>query len=776
MIRNSIPNTYYLSYKHYKELSTELIQYFISNFKGRLILLFENNETFEMREEEITKTCKFIMLSNQFETTENKLKMLENVKVEIVSKESRSLIENKGVTFFGNSIAVKDLCKVLPNEVDLIEILDFALNYSEHENASTGIQFYVKQQLVSILQEKPFNQISKSIDDLISLLAVEKGFFILSSGPGMGKTTFFSHLQKKLNNDFPNLWIVKISLLEQSQYLNGLLKQSGKLNTNHAVEFIKQSQQSGRTAFQMRVLEYLIKSKRVVVILDAFDEICPLYRKTALRIIGKLKSSKISFAVSTRPQELEQIQKKLNCNEHFELLEIDDLGEFFEQYFVCKENLHADEAKNKADSLKQISQQISHNTHNFDGSRLISFWRIPLHALMVAELYAKSASSINMNNLLGLFDQFVEKRISRDLKEKMNVNPIHPKQFKDFEKRKKSILESLMLLALRENFAEFQAPNIVKLESIRRKHGRDINYTGIATIVHSSKVQFSHHTFAEYLCIKYCLAKLQDSRVLSVIKQVLLEPAHWMKRKFLNEMVADCVWPELGALMQENSNDILVRICKDDLVEVFHLFRRSRVSFAYNIAQRVVQSQDISLWEAFDLPSPSKRARTVDYDDCDFDDGVDDYDYVDDYHFGNFNTFPLSLAILYASEKLVLELIKDGADLSKVLNDPLSCYENILSHAIFRKMTNVVKQILHIRPLQNEPDYEELCMMNWAVRSDNLELVQLLFEAGASISAEDINGKSPLKIAKNERCSPNIMKFIEENLAHTQESVSMEDL
>ena len=114
--------------------------------------------------------------------------MLENVKVEIVSKESRSLIENKTVTFFGNFIMVKDLCKVLPNEVDLIEIFDFTLNCN-HENVSTSKQFYVKQRLVSVMQEKPYQQIPKSIDDLIGLLAVEKGFLILSSGPGMGKTT-----------------------------------------------------------------------------------------------------------------------------------------------------------------------------------------------------------------------------------------------------------------------------------------------------------------------------------------------------------------------------------------------------------------------------------------------------------------------------------------------------------------------------------------------------------------------------------------------------------
>lgn len=772
MIRNSIPNTYYLSYKHYKEFSTELFHYFIANFKGHLILLLENNETFEAREEETTKTCKFIIFSNNAGTTEIKLKSLERAKVEIVSKESRSLIENKKVDFFGNSISVKELFKVLPNDVDLIEILEFVLSHSQIDSATASLQLYVEQRLVSVLQDKPHTTFTKSIDDLISLLTVKESFFILSSGPGMGKTTFFTHLQAKLTNDLPNYWIVKISLLDQSQYLNGLLQKTGKLNINHVVEFITQSQQNGRTAFQMKVLEYLIKIRRVVVIIDAFDEICPLYRKTALQIIAKLKSSKIGFAVSTRPQELEKIQKKLKSKEHFELLEIQDLGEFFKQYFIFKENFKTDEAQKKADSLNQFSH-CSNN--DFGGIRLHSFWRIPLHALMVAELYAKSESSINMNNLSGLFDQFVEKRICRDLKEKMNLDPTHPKQSQDFDIKKKGILESLMQLAMRENFTDYQAPRVVNVAAIRKNHEKDINYTGIATIVNSKTVKFSHHTFAEYLGMKFCLAKMKDKRVLNVIVQVLLESAHWMKRKFLNEMATEYVWPGLGTLMQEHSDEVLVRICKDNLVEIFRLLRRSGVSFDYDNAHRVVLSQE-TLWDKYDLPTPKQASidnEVNDYDDYDDD---DDDEYVLEDSFGHIATFPLSLAIKHARENLVLELINDGADLSRVLNDSFSNYEDILSHAIIQNMPNVVKQILEIRPLINETDYEQLCMINWAVRADSLELVQILYEAGASLSASDANGTAPLHVAKKLKCSQQIIQFLNEHLEPTQPPDAMENL
>jgi hypothetical protein len=130
---------------------------------------------------------------------------------------------------------------------------------------------------------------------------------------------------------------------------------------------------------------------------------------------------------------------------------------------------------------------------------------------MVAELFSKSASSINMNNLSGVFEQFVEKRIGRDLEVKLNLVPTHLtiKQFKEFEKKKKSILKSLMQLAIGEHFMGYKMPNVVKLATIK-KHKRDINSTGIATILKSSQVKFSHYTFS----IKFCLLNMENHHVI----------------------------------------------------------------------------------------------------------------------------------------------------------------------------------------------------------------------------------------------------------------------
>jgi Ankyrin repeats (3 copies)/NB-ARC domain len=759
MIRNSIPNTYFLSYKHYKGFSTELIQYFISNFEGRLILLLENNETFEGLEIESIKACKFIIFSKHVETTNIKLKLLENVKVEIVSEESRILIENKRVPFFNSSIPIQELCKFLPNDVDLIELLDFVLSHSQIDNASPDSKFYVQQSAFIVSKEMSYIiKCFSSSDVLIRSIAEGQGFKVLSADPGMGKTTFFSHLQSELTNSLPNHWIVKINLLEHSKYLNDLVEKKVRINIKQAVEFIKQNEKNGRSAFQMKVLEFLIEKKRVFVIIDAFDEICPKYRKITMQIITALKTSHVRFAVSTRPQELEQIKKKLKCKEHIELLKIEDLGDFFKKYFVLREKLNVEDAQRKAESLMQ---KISNNDTS---ETLMSFWQIPLHALMVAELFSKSASSINMNNLSGLFEQFVEKRIGRDLEVKLNLLPTHPKQFKDFEKKKKSILKSLMLLAIREHFMEYQKPNVVKLATIK-KHKRDINSTGIATILKPSRVKFSHYTFSEYLSIKFCLSNMENDRVIEVMKQILLDSTHFMMRKFLNEMVASSVWPNaLIDFVQERSDEVLVRICKDDLLEVFRYLRQNFVSFEHNKAQRVVHSQE-SMWDEHDLPRPPKTPRISNEDeDSDFCDDDDD----------DSNVFPLTLAIRYASENLVLELIADGANLSRVLNSPLTIYEEILSNATMRKMPNVVKQILNIRPLKNEQDYDKLCIIHWAVRANNLELVKILFEAGASLSTSDKNGMTPLQIA-NERTNQQIIQFInEQNIQYQSPQVSTE--
>jgi ankyrin repeat protein len=80
-----------------------------------------------------------------------------------------------------------------------------------------------------------------------------------------------------------------------------------------------------------------------------------------------------------------------------------------------------------------------------------------------------------------------------------------------------------------------------------------------------------------------------------------------------------------------------------------------------------------------------------------------------------------------------------------------------------RKMPNVVKQILNIRPMKNEQSYDKLSIIHWAVQANNLESVKILFEAGASLSASDKNGMAPLQIAKNERANQQIIQFIDEH-------------
>jgi len=744
IILNSVPNANVFIYKNYIKLDEKIRKNMLEHLNGILVLVFEKNEMYEYVPD---KKCKFILLSENLETNFSVLKPLEKVTIDIISEQGKKNIQEHKVHFFGNEIAFIELCEKFPKELNLIDVYDFKLVQLECKKPLWDTGFYLEQRVLQVNKDAMYAKIYIRPEYVFD--KHEKRQLVLSAGPGMGKTTFLNQFLKQLPKILPDFWILKINLLDQCEFLNELYERKGKLTneekSNDAIKFIQLGEnRRSKSQFQKNLLDFLIMEKRVIVLIDAFDEICPKYRKTTLRLISTLKKMHFNFLMSTRPQELELIQGQLRIHDHLELqgIEYNKLSDFFLSYFKIKISLTEIKAKDKADQLQQILN---------DSIILPNFWCIPLQATMVAELFAKSDGPkvINFkNNLSELFERFVQQRIDKDLKEKVGIKPTHPKQSSNFIKMKKNIDDCLMLLATKGCFAEFQSK---RLYSLGRRFKKEVNATGIALVGKKFKVTFSHWTFAEYFCAKYCLTSMEKPPVMQFLLQILTEKEHGMIRKFLNDMVCDVTQPKVADLVKNSNQEVLTRICKEDLLQLFHFLKRSGVEFDHKQPRQFPSSQDGSLEDIFD-EIPVKRARLEDEGECDSDFEENDTQKL---------SFPLGFAIDLASKQMVMDLLEDGADLALLLWDDQE-YQKALTRAVFRQMEPLVKKIEQTRMLVSVPSHEKLCVVHMAVEANNADLLRYLIGIGANVKAFDAYGLTPLDLAKQKQdCKPEIIELLE---------------
>jgi len=743
IIINSVANAYFFIYKNYVKLDTKLRNNLLENFSGTLVMVLESNDIYEPAPD---KKCKFILLSENLETNCRALKPLEKATIELISPQSKRKLKEKRVSFFSREIAVIELCENLPTDLNLIEIYDFKLAQLECSKPLWDTGFYLEQKVLKININQSHAKEFINPDKLFEESEIKQ--LVLSAGPGMGKTTFLNHLLKRLPGILPGYWILKINLLDHCDFLSELNERKGKLNNaekiNDAIKFIQRGEDlTSKSQFQRSIFDFLKKVKKLVILIDAFDEICPKYRKTTLRLMSTIKKLQLNFLMSTRPQELELIQGQLRIHDHFELqgIEFHKLPEFFLSYFKIKMSFTETRAKEKAEQLQQILN---------DSKIMANFWCIPLQATMVAELFAMSDGprTIDFNNLSELFERFVQQRIDKDLLEKVGMQRTHPKQSSNFNKTKKNIEDCLMLLATKGCFAEFECKT---LESLGKRFKKEVNATGIALVGKKFKVTFSHWTFAEYFCAKYCLANMEKPLVLQFLLQILTDKEHGMIRKFLNDMVCNSTQAMVADLVKNSNQEVLIRICKEDLLQLFHFLKRSGVEFEHKQPRQFPSSQDGSLEEIFE-ENPVKRARIEDEGECDSDFEENDSQKL---------SFPLGFAIDLASKQMVMDLLEDGADLALLLRDDIE-YEKALTRAVFRQMEPLVKKIEQTRMLTSVPNHEKFCVVHMAVEANNADLLRYLIEIGANAKAIDTYGLTPLGLAKQKQnCKPEIVHLLE---------------
>ncbi|XP_059474675.1 uncharacterized protein LOC132196201 isoform X2 [Neocloeon triangulifer] len=370
--------------------------------------------------------------------------------------------------------------------------------------------------------------------------------WLLSSLPASGKTTVMSEIALELRRRLCGVKVFNISLLQD---VRGLL--SNKKVAPSLVTVI-----SSATRVDEEEIEILIKEKRIVLMFDGFDEICPFRRDAVLNLLQKAVDREIPIWISTRPQEEYAIRKKLGSRKK-----------------ICTATILPLEEKQQIELLKIFSKQdvkkCESLIENFERNGCGDILSNPLHLKMMAQI-EDSFSGKDSQNLFNIYEKIVQKKMREALAVYYTEgNMMYEEALENCEK-------------------ELQ---LISLSYLNDESVKDLKYprNGIMTLI-DGNIVFVHQTFAEFLAAQNYIECLKEKKCKNdEIPFDLLERQYRQVRKFVEMKIFEqdeetpILRSSLELVLSENlTNKIIIEIIiGENLPTMFSLFE-NQICFSKN--------------------------------------------------------------------------------------------------------------------------------------------------------------------------------------------------
>ncbi|XP_046981910.1 uncharacterized protein LOC124551067 [Schistocerca americana] len=292
---------------------------------------------------------------------------------------------------------------------------------------------------------------------------------IVEGRPGVGKSKVLSHVAEQIKGRDPACWILRINLLEFYTVLD---------DSDSSVEDILRAAVFNKdelARLECALLRHsLLRSPRVVCLVDGFDEVCPDYVDKCIEVLALVAPRKGKLLVTTRPAALKVLAARMGVLAHsLEPFSDSELKEFFTLH-PLRGNIPPIAGLNK--SLRDLL-------------------RIPLFAEMFVNLSQEVAETWD---IVTLYETFFRNNFRRLYEEKLCQNISVPgKKAEVVEKQEQ---HEAQLMALAESVLSHTAAVPTKLPF-------DTDYfvkSGIVYQFTNGKPAFLHRTFAEHFLAKLC--------------------------------------------------------------------------------------------------------------------------------------------------------------------------------------------------------------------------------------------------------------------------------
>ena len=434
------------------------------------------------------------------------------------------------------------------------ETLDDILAYTEEEfkqlcqqNPTNNVHWLMKDESGELIWQQSqgkLKSLHKYIDaqkpqsnaplDKMLQQAKQQRVMIIADTAGMGKTTILTHLSKQIKQIYPAHWLVRIDL---NVYTKLLKAQKGKkVGKNWVLEFVSKEVLKLKSHFEKELFQKCFERngiRKIVVMVDGFDEISPDYKETVLDMLQVLKHTSLEqLWVTTRPHLKEELEDNLQQLSYT----LQPFSEFEQVEYLKKlwlqqlnlEDINQRRLKIFADALiRKLAQSISDKNIEFTG--------IPLQTRMLAEAFGEDFSLFYLSeksepelpqklDLLGLYRKFIERKYNIYYEEKcltpagnVSIQRIHLNNFEQQQEKHE-------LLALEALFTEDQLPFMHRISD---KEFEELAGIGIVQKKNEGKPQFIHRTFAEYYVAEFLIKQLtkkteQNTHVQDFLLNVVL--------------------------------------------------------------------------------------------------------------------------------------------------------------------------------------------------------------------------------------------------------------
>ncbi|KAJ8705847.1 hypothetical protein PYW08_012893 [Mythimna loreyi] len=243
-------------------------------------------------------------------STESQNSILEITRVKFQGVEVRIdlIVDDKSKSYIKGDI----LNKIIQN--DTIEL--GKLNVSRHYNEIKHLYFDPGVQKT----ESSTNKIVKLPHPLKTLYDLKDDVVLITAEPGMGKSTLLTHLSIETKKYYPEVWIVRVNLLEYSRELHDWKEKKIEINTLETLKFMCQlilrekngnlnnvvvtlEEQDGVVylkdctggpwiEFELKMFLNFYNDGKIIFLFDGFDEIYPHYINETVKFIEVIKKNR----------------------------------------------------------------------------------------------------------------------------------------------------------------------------------------------------------------------------------------------------------------------------------------------------------------------------------------------------------------------------------------------------------------------------------------------------------------------------------------------------
>ncbi|KAJ8715500.1 hypothetical protein PYW07_009982 [Mythimna separata] len=274
------------------------------------------------------------------------------------------------------------LNKIVSEETITVGKLTFNRTYDEIKN------LYVNR---CVRKTNPVTNITPEKSHLVeTFYDIKDNVVLIIAEPGMGKSTLLTHLAIKTKEYKPEVWIVRIDLLECSEQFGKWQKDETTINLLEILKFVCQvmvREKLGKenkvvitlkeqdnvvclskctadsiTKFELDLFLHFYNYREIIFLFDGFDEICPHYTDLVIKCLKHIKDNirKHTMWITSRPYnelkvKLEKEFQSFYEIDYFSNMEMTKYLNTFWECYLKLEELNSIQLENVKKFLEYMS-------------------------------------------------------------------------------------------------------------------------------------------------------------------------------------------------------------------------------------------------------------------------------------------------------------------------------------------------------------------------------------------------------------------------------------